>query len=87
MGLVGERGGKPGQAATPFSLNWTREGGHPPFLLPLPLLHSPSLPCGGILLGLVVLVGLPLLGPAPRSGRPPLPPLYTGAGGTLEHTS
>ena len=57
MGPIGERGGQPGQAA------------RPPFLLPLPLLPSPSLPLGGILLGLGVLVGLPSLGAPPRAGR------------------
>ena len=90
MGLSGEREGRPGQAARPLPLspNWTRKGGAPPFLLPLPLLPSPSLPFGGNLLGLGVLVGFPSWGRA-KEGRPASPsPLYIRQEeGTLEHTS
>ena len=64
MGLVGERGGQSGQAAPLAVRIGQGKGRRPPFLLPLPLLPSPSLPCGGILLGLVIVVGLPLLGRA-----------------------
>ena len=73
------------------SPNWTREGGRgPSFPLPLPLFPSPSL----------FLVGLGKGSPTPTRRRTcpslarplgpaglPLAPLYTGAGGTLEHTS
>ena len=86
MGLGGERKGRPGQAARPLPLKSELDkegGGAPPLLLPLPLLPSPSLPFGGNLLGLGVLVGFPSWGRA-KEGRPasPLAPLYTGAGGT-----
>ena len=89
MGLSGEREGQPGQAVrpSPLSLNWTGKGSRrPPFLLPLPLLPSPSLPFGGNLLGLGVLVGFPSWGRA-KEGRPASPSLLyiRGEGVTLEH--
>ena len=64
------------------------EGGRTLFPSPLPLLPFPSLPLGGILLGLGVLVGLLTLG-VPYEGWPAsLSLLYIlRQGGTLEHTS
>ena len=87
MGLRGERGQQPGGGAPPpmRSPIWTRGGGAAPLSLPLPLFPSPSL----------FLVGLgkgsptptrrrtpPLSLARPIGSRPPLAPLYTGAGGT-----
>ena len=75
---IGKRGGSPQGAVAPLpigSLNWTREGGAPPFLLLL--LSLPSSPLSGkrkgVQLGLGVLVGLPSM--ARPLGRPPPPPL------------
>ena len=89
MGVGGERerGGQGRlRAPSPLGLNWTREGGRrSPFLLPL--LLSPSLPLGGILLGLGVLVELLSLARPTEAGRPPPPLLYIrGQGGTSLHT-
>src|SRR3954462_10137015 len=70
MGPIGERGGQLGQAVPlPPSVSESDKGrgGAPPFLLPLPLLPSPSLPLGGNLLGLGVLVGFPSWGRAIES--------------------
>jgi len=72
------------------SPNWTKGLGHAP---PLPSFSTS-------LLSPLLLVGLgkkesysrwdkdsPLGAPSSLVGRLPLAPLYTGAGGTLEHTS
>src|SRR4051812_49950859 len=87
MGLKGKEEGRPGQAARPLppSPNRTRKGGGaPPFFLSPSLLPSPTRQGRGVLLP--VGVGLHLAHPFGAGRASPSPPLYTGAGGTLEHT-
>src|SRR4051812_9983967 len=81
MGHKGEERGRPGQAARPLppSPNRTRKGGAPPF----PLLPPPFLLQQGKRGGSPTPGGSRTPPGAPHGGRPhpPLPPLYTGAGG------
>ena len=66
--------------------NWTRRGGRPLSLFsPLPFLPSPSLPLGGNLLGLGVLVGSPPW--RTPCGRPPPLLLYIRGQGAPHSTS
>ena len=89
MGLSGNRGQQPGGGAPKGSPNRTRGGGAAPLSFSLSLsflLLLLGLGKGGV--QLLLGGGFPSWGRA--QGGPddlPLAPLYTGAGGTLEHTS
>ena len=73
------------------SPNWTRGGGRgPSFPLPLPLFPSPFLLPSWTRKGESyshLEEDSPLLGAPQGPAGLPLAPLYTGAGGTLGHTS
>src|SRR3954468_18937791 len=76
--------GRP-RAPSPLVRIGQGRGGAPPFFLSPSLLPSPTRQGRGVLLP--VGVGLLLAHPLGSGRSLPSPPLYTGAGGTLEHTS